>query len=379
MTAVIFPYLDQAAWDASQTLLLPKHFFVHESPKEFWVGVCMFISVLSGPCIRSRFIKSCNDLILAILSALDCYTSNSVAFWPALQCLSILLDRLGSRFWQFVPPTSNFDYVLRCILESHHFQTELKKWNEETYQPCVPQCDPNSEGTATNSQGVFGYRERKLHAVKSEFRSGASFMTGPVCMQRLPFNWIIPFLHSLLDFGEAAFDAMKTLFSAVHSFPCEPSEQSPLFNESLFTLSQMVELLFSKKAFSIMYTFRGQWLPAVQIALHCFERAASCLTSMIHMFMVLLGILGMDEAKRLDLTKKVVTYLKKLTTSLKSAVPIHSLGVTRVAVKDIIEHVTEVLQILATTYTNPTLALNEHTDLDLEEQLRPHEPGKINN
>ena len=260
----------------------------------------MFISVLSGPCIQSRFIRSCNDLILAILSALDCHTSNSLAFWPALQCLSILLDRLGSRFWQFVPPTNNFDYVLKCILKSHHFQTELKRWNEEANQPCDPQGDPNSEDTATNCQGNFGYMETKLHAVKSEFRLGASFMTDPVCMRRLPFNWIIPFLHSLLDFGEAAFDAVKTLFSAVHSFPCESSECSPLFNESLFTLSQMVQLLFSKKAFSVMYSFRGQWLPAVQIALHCFERAASCLTSMTHMFMVLLGILGTDEAKRLD-------------------------------------------------------------------------------
>ena len=159
----------------------------------------MFISVLSSPCIQSRFIRSCNDLILAILSALDCHTSNSVAFWPALQCLSILLDRLGSRFWQFVPPTSNFDYVLKCILKSPHFQTELKKWNEETYQPCSPQGDPNNEDTAINCQVGFGYMERKLYAVKSEFHSGASFMTDPICMERLPFNWIIPFLHSLLD------------------------------------------------------------------------------------------------------------------------------------------------------------------------------------
>ena len=336
----------------------------------------MFISVLSGPCIRSRFIGSCNDLILAILNALDCHTSNSVAFWPALECLSTLLDQLGSRFWQFVPSTSNFDYVLKCILESHFFKIELKKWNEESYQ---------SIDNTTNSQAVFGFVEERLHVhtIKSEFPSSVPPIKGAISghMPRLPFSWIVPFLQSLLDFGEAAYEAIETLFSAVHSFPCDPSEHSPLFNETLFTLSQMVELLFSKKAFSIMYNFRDQWLPAVHIALHSVERTASRLTSMTHMFMVLLGILGTDEAKRLNLTKKVVSYLKHFTPSLKSAVRtcIPSLDDTRVAVKDIIEHVIEVLRILVSTYTDPSLTISAQVDMEaveVEEKLQPHDLGE---
>lgn len=282
---------------------------------------------------------------MAIINALDCHNSNSEAFWPALQCLSTLLDQLGSRFWQYVPSTSNFNYVLKCILTSYHFESELMKLSES-------------------------------HAVKSEFPSDVP----PVHLQRYAFTWIIPFLQSLLDFDETAFDTIETLFDAVHSFPKKANNSSILFNESLFTLSQMVQLLFSKKAFSILCEFKDKWLPAVAFALQS-AASASCLTSMIHMFTVLLGILDTKEARGLSSTKKIVAYLKSFISSLKTSVYSSVSNDSPIPPEDITKHVEDVLKILATKYTHPVLAIRKQADLqsmEVEEHVQASGLGNNN-
>ena len=337
----------------------------------------MFITALSGPCIRSRFICNHKDLVHAIVNTLDCHTSTSVAFWPALQCLRTLLDQLGSRFWQFTPTNSSFDYVLKCIVKSPHFEAELVKWGEETFESSLSH-DGDDADDATNSQVVYGFLEETLDAQPSKSLLDVSPVdtTSSVRRQRLPFTWIIPFLQSLLDFGETAFEAIDSLFHAVHSFPSKSSSNlSPLFNESLFTLSQMVELLFSKKAFSIMYRFKAKWLPAVEIALKSVNDI-SYLSSLTYMFMVLLGILDTDEAKELPKTEKVVSYLKKFTPLLKFSR--HQKGAVTPP-NNIIKHVTKVLEILAKTHTSPTLSEQpELQAMEIEEQeQQPLDLGKL--
>ena len=332
-----------AAWDESQNiLLLPKHTFAHESRKEFWIGVCMFITALSGPCIRSRLISNREDLIHATINALNCSTSSSEAFWPALQCLRTLLHKLGSRFWQFVPPNNSFDFVLECILQSPQFKAELAKWSEETFESQGN--DGNGVDLATNSQVVYDFLEGTLDAQPAKSMSSVD-TTSSVHRQRLPFTWINPFLQSLLDFGEAAHEAIDALFHAVHSFPNQGSNLSPLFNESLFTLSEMVQLLFSKRAYSIMYRFKAKWLPAVELALGSIKDISS-LSSLKYLFNVLLGILDTDEAKELPENKEIVSHLQKFTPSLKC--PHHQGGG-----KIIITHVIRVLEVLEKTHTSP--------------------------
>ena len=365
-----------AAWDESQDiLLLPKHAFAHESRKEFWIGVCMFITALSGPCIQSRLISSREDLIHAIVNALDCNTSSSEAFWPALQCLRTLLHKLGSRFWQFVPSNSSFDYVLKCILKSPQFKVELAKWSEETFESQGN--DGNGADDATNSQVVYEFLEETLDAQPAKSMSSVD-TTNSVHHQRLPFTWIIPFLQSLLDFGEAAYEAIDVLFHAVHSFPNQGSNLSPLFNESLFTLSEMVQLLFSKRAYSIMYRFKAKWLPAVELALGSIKDISS-LSSLKYLFNVLLGILNTDEAKELPKNKEIVSHLQKFTPLLKS--PHHQRG-GKIPPNDIIiRHVVQVLEILEKTHTSPLSSFfSEQPELpakEIEEQeQQPHDLGK---
>ena len=338
--------------------------------------MCMFITALSGPCIRSRLTSNREDLIHTIVNALDCNTSSSEAFWPALQCLCTLLHKLGSRFWQFVPPNSSFDYVLRCILESPQFKEELAKWSEETFKS--QDSDGSGEDDATNSQVVYDFLEETLDAQPAKSISLVD-TTSSVHRQRLPFTWIIPFLQSLLDFGEAADEAIDVLFHAVHSFPNQGTKPSPLFNESLFTLSEMVQLLFSKKAYSIMYRFKIEWLPAVNLALGSINDISS-LSSLKYLFNVLLGILDTDEAKELPENNAIVFHLQKFTQSLKS--PYHQRGGKIPTNDNIITHIDQVLEDLDKTHSSPIPSFpSEQPEVPVketaEQELTSHNLGKI--
>lgn len=338
----------------------------------------MFITALSGSCIRSRFISNHQDLINAIVNALDSCTSSSEAFWPALQCLRTLLDKLGSRLWQYVPSNSSFDYVLECILKNPHFEAELAKLKEETFDSILGQASDADD--STNSQVVYEFLEEALDAQQCRSHSNASPVaaTGSVHHQRLPFSWIIPFLQSLLDFGETAHDTISTLFDAVHSFPKKGDDLSPLFNESLYTLSQMVELLFFKKAYSILYRFRAKWLPGVQMALRS-VKDISYLSSLQYMFIILLGILDTDEAKTLPETREVVSYLQKFTPSLKSSH--HQNSGTIPSRNVILKHVVKVLELLTKTHASPILSFHgEKSELQAmkikKEEQQFHDLGK---
>ena len=353
-------------------LLLPRHAFSHESRKEYWIGICMFITALSGSCIRSRLISNREDLIHAIINALDCSTSSSEAFWPALQCLRTLLHKLGSRFWQFVPPSYSFDYVLNCILKSPQFKVELSKWNEETF---VSQDNGSGADDSTNSQVVYDFLEETLDAQLSK---SVSLMGSSLHRQRLPFTWIIPFLQSLIDFGEVAYEAIDALFHAVHSFPNKGSNRSPLFNESLFTLSQMIQLLFSKEAYSILHQFKDEWFPVVEFVLGSVKDISS-LSSLKYLFDVLLGILDTNEAKELPKNEEIVSYLKEFAPSLKS--PHHKRG-GKMPTKDVIRHVIKVLEILGEAHASPLLSFNsEQRELPADEIKEKdqisHDLGKV--
>ena len=291
---------------------------------------------------------------------MDCHTTTSVAFWPALQCLSTLLDQLGSRFWQFVPTTCNFNHVLKCILKSNVFEDELLKCDEDRHESCFQKSSKNEDSAGHHC------------AVKSEFPLSDH-------VQRIPFNWIVPFLQSLLDFGEAAFETISTLFQTVHSFPKKNSSSISLFYESMTTLSRMIELLFSKRAYTILYKFKVYWLPSVKFALTSVQNIA-CLHSMKHIYMVLLQILHTEEARTLPLTESVIINIKE---ALKGFVNNACDRATTFDSKEVVEHVTKVLKLLSETHSDPTFDVaSDHEGLPTMEvesdAERGHSPMQSN-
>ena len=328
--------LGTAAWNEEEYVQLPKHLFVHNSPKDFWLGVCMLITAMDANCIRSRLMNTTGghqDLVENIVAALkyeadkdySCHhrkkvtsicikmtseKANATIFWPAMQCLAILLDRLGSRFWQFALCTASS--VLKSILSNPFFHFELKRWalngkdeDETTSSELESEMSASEDDWITNSQMVYDWdgetpspcSSTKTTRRQTEMDSPELFITtgrnSAGQLRVATFSWIIPFVQSLLDFGSMMSDTIGSVFTALHSIYTksmagdknfeyfdinsspittkDPSisklTTSVICNESLLTLSRLVELIFSKEGFIILLNFQRKWLPLVTKAL----------------------------------------------------------------------------------------------------------------
>lgn len=307
----------------------------------------MLITAMDANCIRSRLMSTTGghqDLVENIVAALtyeadkdySCHHRKKVSsicikmtsekakatiFWPAMQCLAILLDRLGSRFWQFALCTA--DSVLKSILSNPFFHFELKKWalngkdeEENTSSEVDSEMSTNEDDWITNSQLVYDWdgempspcNSPKTTRSQADMDSPELFITtGRNSAEQLrvaTFSWIVPFVQSLLDFGSMMSDTIGSVFTALHSIftkslagsknfeyfeinsspntSKEPSlsklTSSVICNESLLILSRLVELIFSKEGFIFLLNFQRKWLPVITKALSmllCSSKSAS--------------------------------------------------------------------------------------------------------
>ena len=325
-----FLFVDNTTHYGSDCPILPKHLFAHDSPKDFWVGICMLISSLDSSCICTRLMSYSSghvEVINAIISALSSTveeTGNSIIFWPALQCLSILLSRMLSRFWQyaFEDPAS----VLQTVLNNSHFKKEVVQWAYKT-QPHSQLESNNSDNEEMISNSQMVYSSENAHPGFEDYAGHQNRDT----QNKDVFSWIAPFLQSLLDFGDVSNKTIVLLFQSVHEFfgavnlndPTLKIYDSPLCKESFFTLSCMVELLFTKQAYTLMLNLKSYWLLGVRKTVDHVTRNYACsslpniVRSMSQMFHVVISILESDE-KSIPETRSMIEFLTNFVKSINS-------------------------------------------------------------
>lgn len=317
-----------------EMLQLPKHLFIHNSPKDFWLGVCMIISTMDANCIRSRLMSNHKHIVDAVNAALEFaadnnYRShmrkkmycdsgkvtlekaNSTVFWPAMRCFQVLLEGLGSSYWQF--SSASAQSVLKSILSNPYFHFELKRWarkgREEDFSSSELESDVESEIESemslsdsewvSNSQLVYswsvGPRSKKpgintrCKGKRTDLDSHESLkrsVTGK--LHNAAFAWMVPFVNSLLDFGDIMADTIGSVILALNSMlqlslsgqvnfqyfhftseaPVNVDISSVsklanclLCNEALLVLSKTVEHLISNHAHILLVKFHRYWLP----------------------------------------------------------------------------------------------------------------------
>ena len=260
------------------------------------------------------------------LSGSGCITSCSLGtesraavFWPVLQCFSLLLSRLQSRYWQL--STERPMRVLEQVLASPFFLSELNKWaaraeeqgssrrvavSEETNSESAEESD---DEMITDSQFVYqcgGQRSRSLEKtnpndsqeVISDQSDLMALQIASSSLKQCTFSWMVPFLQSLLDFGAdlvmpivelllnalcsliklsalglTAFDTHhldgSTVFSPVKddTLSILVISQRPLCDNTLFVLSCIIELLLLKHAYVFLVNLQSKWLPIFANAL----------------------------------------------------------------------------------------------------------------
>ena len=290
----------------------------------------MLIKAMDGGCIRSRLmsVNGHRELVDTVLLNLTVnadknYTSrvdkarcththptvqsaSTTVFWPAMQCYSILLDKLGSRFWQHT--SKDASVVLSDIFSNPYYCFELTQWatlnsdmedttslesdselvsNSQVVQDWKPSLRPQEviQLTQTVADDLdYETEEENAYTATAHRKSRTSV-----------FSWISPFINSILDFGEGGYPNIKCLVQVVHAifvgamsgknhfeFICDgkwsvnlnitasPSitaaraydilSYSAFANEAFLALVNLVDLLVTKSFFTPLICSQNSWL-----------------------------------------------------------------------------------------------------------------------
>ena len=245
----------------------------------------MLLMALDSFCLCNRLLSSTSEhrhLVDAVINALS---SSNVArlqnivheqarqsvFWPALQTITTLLDRLESRFWQLTG-TSPCD-VFTAIVCSPLYRVELNYCLTEEERDIGRQ--DGFVDDMSCSQVVYNW-------------SVADKVVGKYSPEL--FSWVLPFVDSLFDYGDVVesvlINIVNFLCNLVH-FGCHtPSldvdalldscpeisllalspSLSDLANNALSSLAQVVDLLFMKERFAFLLKVKQNWLPILTAA-----------------------------------------------------------------------------------------------------------------
>jgi hypothetical protein len=261
-------------WDPESTLVIPCHLFDPTSSHNFWVGVCMFLTALDAQTVCTRLISGQQQIVDTIISVfegnhdiIDDSANGSSAFWPALQCFVLLLQRMEFRVWSV--SYANPNEVLNLIIYNRHYQAELlamasldikaDEGNEEIML--------GNEDDMSNSQIAYGWDGQSTHSThcqpQKEIKSRLFHAT--------LFGWFAAFMLSLVDFGDLAADQFKYIVRFLVRLPIRLRVTSsghkgvlPLLTlRCVETLIHLLEELLYRKLNRLVVNTASEWLPVL--------------------------------------------------------------------------------------------------------------------
>ncbi|XP_078697928.1 putative helicase senataxin isoform X2 [Branchiostoma floridae x Branchiostoma belcheri] len=145
--------VDDPPCGMEDSVVLPPFLFDTCGYKDYWLGICLLLSSLDPSTMRTQMFGASGHRHIpdAVLNAMEPQQGlKAGGFWPALQCLVVLFDRLGSRIWQFMshdPAT-----VFSTITQNKLFQKELLSMETCQGKKSDAMVSSTSKHTPTKSQ-----------------------------------------------------------------------------------------------------------------------------------------------------------------------------------------------------------------------------------
>ncbi|XP_058861511.1 probable helicase senataxin [Acipenser ruthenus] len=205
--------------EEGKLILLPPHLYDSTNYKDYWLGICMLLTVLDSQAMDSLLLgpDKQNDLMHSILNTMEKSAPDEGLdpFWPALQCFMVILDRLGSKVWgQLIDPTQAF----QTIIGSRSYNQEIENMRRNTTGPKIKVEPDQDENMVTCSQIVYDCNTKKQNkdtgsrsALSTEHCSIMyeemqslvnvlqSDMGQEMRVHNSTFLWFIPFVQSVMD------------------------------------------------------------------------------------------------------------------------------------------------------------------------------------
>ncbi|KAM6316446.1 putative helicase senataxin isoform 2-T2 [Podargus strigoides] len=269
-------------------ILLPSHLYDTVNYKNYWLGICMLLTVLEEQAMDSLLLgpDKQNDFMQSILHTMEKEAADDSTdpFWPALHCFMVILDQLGSKVWgQLIDPVQAF----QTIINSESYNNEIKNIRSSFKRmKSEPESDYNDD-MVTCSQIVYNYNTEKPQKdtgwktaicpdycpnMYEDMQTLANVLQSDIGREMRVHNstflWFVPFVQSLMDLKDLGVayivEVIHYLCSEIKDIINERIQQCDKISEFfLLILVSIIELHRNKKCLHLLWISSQEWVEAV--------------------------------------------------------------------------------------------------------------------
>ncbi|NXB80628.1 SETX helicase, partial [Donacobius atricapilla] len=275
-------------FEKGKLILLPAHLYDTANYKNYWLGICMLLSVLEEQAMDSLLLSpdKQNDFMQSILHTMEKEAADDSTdpFWPALHCFMVILDQLGSKVWgQLIDPVQAFQTIINSVSYNNEIKNIRSSFRRTKSEP---ESDYGDEMISC-SQIVYNYNTEKPQkdagwkaAICPEYcpnmyedmQTLANMLQSDIGrdmrVHHSTFLWFIPFVQSLMDLKDLGVayivEVIHYLCSEIKDILIERIQQCDKISEFfLLILVSIVELHRSKKCLHLLWVSSQEWVEAV--------------------------------------------------------------------------------------------------------------------
>ncbi|OXB69083.1 hypothetical protein ASZ78_009559 [Callipepla squamata] len=228
--------------EKGKLILLPSHLYDTTNYKNYWLGICMLLTVLEEQAMDSLLLgpDKQNDFMQSILHIMEKEADDDSTdpFWPALHCFMVILDQLGSKVWgQLIDPVQAFQTIINSDTG----------WKTAICPDYCPNMYEDMQTLANVLQSDIGRDMRVHHST---------------------FLWFIPFVQSLMDLKDLGVayivEVIHYLCSEIKDILNERIQRCDKVSEFfLLILVSIIELHRNKKCLHLLWISSQEWVEAV--------------------------------------------------------------------------------------------------------------------
>ncbi|KAM6169974.1 putative helicase senataxin [Rhynchocyon petersi] len=273
--------------EKGKLILLPSHMYDTANYKNYWLGICMLLTILEEQAMDSLLLGSDkqNDFMQSILHTMERQSNDDSVdpFWPALHCFMVILDRLGSKVWgQLIDPIEAFQTIINNVSYNREIQN-IRNSSVRT------KLEPESflDDMVTCSQIVYNYNPEKTKKdsgwrsaicpdycpnMYEEMETLASVLQSDIGqdmrVHNSTFLWFIPFVQSLMDLKDLGVAYIVEVIHHLHSEVKDVLNQRNAVCDKvteffLLILVSVIELHRNRKCLHLLWVSSQQWVEAV--------------------------------------------------------------------------------------------------------------------
>uniref|UniRef100_A0A8C2LBF4 Probable helicase senataxin n=1 Tax=Cricetulus griseus TaxID=10029 RepID=A0A8C2LBF4_CRIGR len=273
--------------EKGKLILLPAHMYDTTNYKNYWLGICMLLTILEEQAMDSLLLGSDkqNDFMQSILHTMERQSDDESMdpFWPALHCFMVILDRLGSKVWgQLIDPIEAFQTIINNVSYNREIQNIRNSSIRTKLEP-----EPHFDDMVTCSQIVYNYNPEKTKKdsgwrsaicpdycpnMYEEMETLANVLQSDIGqdmrVHNSTFLWFIPFVQSLMDLKDLGVayivEVIHHLYSEVKDVLNQTDAVCDKVTEFfILILVSVIELHRNKKCLHLLWVSSQQWVEAV--------------------------------------------------------------------------------------------------------------------